>query len=278
MINYNRVARLTVGPVGGTGRTLDANRIGFTVTKTDKPSANKMRVFVYNVSRATRALLETRENRIVLDAGYFANVRTVGIGNITRGSSPQFGPDVVTVAECGDGLLSLANSRVSLSYDGAVSASQIIGNIADEMGFELRETAADLSGKFAHGWAHVGPARDALTAVTRRFGLEWSVQDEVLQVVTERATNGTPSVVVSSQTGMIESPRPLDDARADLYEARENPGVSVKMLLNPLCEPGGLVSIVATGYNGGAYRIKRVEHTGDTHAGEWYTTIEAVEA
>ncbi|QDP66990.1 MAG: hypothetical protein Unbinned3138contig1000_32 [Prokaryotic dsDNA virus sp.] len=278
MTNFGRIANVTVGPPGGQGLSISGHRITFSVTKTDDAEANTMDVQIYNAAPDTRKVLETTDNRVILTAGYMGGeIRQIAVGDITRGSTKLATPDRITTATCGDGLLTLATSRASLSYDGAVSARQIIEDIADRFGLELRDTAADLSGKFQSGWAFVGPARDAMSAVTRRFGLSWSIQNEEIQVTERRGVNTTDAILITPQTGLIGSPEPMDDNRDDLKEDKEAPGIMVTTLLNPLYEPGGLVVIDSQDYSEAEFRIRKVDHNGDTRGDAWESRIEVVE-
>lgn len=277
MINFNRVAQVIAGPYGQDGVLITAGRIAFNVVKTDKPKTNTMDVRIYNASPNTRQLLETTENALILNAGYTTSLRQVAAGDITRGRTSLAGPDRITHATCGDGLRALASTRVSLSYDGAVSAQQIIDDLSGSLGLPLRETDADLSGKFRTGWAFVGQARDAMTAIARRFDLDWSVQNEELQVVTRRGVTTQDAVLITSGTGLIGHPEAMDDNGEDTIDAKEPPGLRLTTLLNPLYEPGGVVVLQTLDYNGPEYRIKRVEHVGDTHGADWHSTIEVVE-
>lgn len=277
MINFGRIAQVTAGPYGQEGVLITVGRISFSVVKTDDAKTNTMDVRIYNASPSTRQMLETTENSLVLSAGYLTSMQQLAAGDITRGLSVMDGADRITTATCGDGLRALSSTRVSLSYDGAVSAQQIIDDIAAKLELPLRETDADLSGKFRTGWAFVGPARDAMTSIARRFNLSWSVQNEEIQVTEKRGATKQDAVLISSSSGLIGSPEVMDDNREDTVATKEPPGLRITTLLNPLYEPGGIVVLQTRDYNGAEYRIKRVEHMGDTHGSDWYSTLEVVE-
>lgn len=277
MLNFNRVAQVIAGPYGQDGVLIEGLDVSFSVVKTDDPKVNIMDVKVYNAAPSTRQLLETTENTVIINAGYFGNVLQLAAGDITKGSTVMSGVDRVTSALCGDGLRALSTKRVSLSYDGAVSAQQIISDISLALGIKVQETDADLSGKFRSGWAFVGPAKDAMTSIAKRFGLDWSVQNEEIQVTTRRGVNTKEAVLITPETGLIGHPEPLDDTREDNVDAKELPGLRIMTLLNPLYEPGGVVVLRAKGYDDAEFRVKRVEHNGDTRGSAWHSTLEVVE-
>lgn len=277
MINFKRQAEIIVGPYGEEGLSLTGHHFTFNVVKTSDGKANMMNVEVYNCSPDTAKLFETTENTIIINAGYFLNVHQLAVGDITQGKTSISGPDRVSSALCGDGLRTLSKSRVSLSYAGSVNAEQIIGDIAAKLGLDLRETEADLAGKFRSGWAFVGPAREAMTAIAKRFNLDWSIQNEEIQITERRGVNTQDAVLITPQTGLIGFPEPLDDDRDDTGEAKEDPGLVIRTLLNPLLEPGGIVVLNTRDYDDAEFRIRRVEHNGDTAGGDWMSIIEVIE-
>lgn len=277
MLNFNRKAEIIVGPYGEEGALITGHHFAFNVVKTQDAKANTMNVQVYNCAPDTARLFETTDNTVIVNAGYFLDVRQLAAGDITRGTTRLNGVDRVTDALCGDGLRPLSNTRVSLSYDGAVNAEQIIGDISKQFGLELRDTTADLSGKFRSGWAFVGPAKEAMTSLANRFDLDWSIQNNEIQITDRRGVNTQDAVLLSPQTGLIGFPEPLDDDREDDKKSKEPPGLTINCLLNPLLEPSGVVVLRTRDYDDAEYRIRRVEHNGDTSGGDWKTTIEVVE-
>lgn len=277
MTNYMRVASIIVGPAGEEGEELTGHRLAFSVKKTTKSSANTMTVHVYNAAPTTRALLETTDNRVILTAGYQGNTRQVAVGNITRAATSYQPPSRITSVTCGDGVKSLASARVSLSYDGAVTASQIVSDIASSLDVEMKETTADLSGKFSSGWAFVGPARDAMSAIAGKFGLDWSIQNEEMQITAARGVNTSDAILITSDTGLIGIPEPLDADRDNLPTDTEGNGLKVRTLMNPLYEPGGLVVLTSRDYDSAQFRIRTVEHSGDTYGAAWQSTLEIIE-
>lgn len=277
MLNFNRKAEIIVGPYGEEGALIKGHHFTFNVVKTQDAKANSLTVQVYNCAPGTAKLFETTDNTVIINAGYFLDVRQLASGDITRGTTRSNGVDRVTEAECGDGLRPLSNTRVSLSYDGAVNAEQIIGDISKKFGLELRETTADLSGKFRSGWAFVGPAREAMISLANRFDLDWSIQNNEIQITERRGVNTIDAVLISPKTGLIGFPEPLDDDREDTKGAKEPPGLTVNTLLNPLLEPSGVIVLRSRDYDDAEFRIRRVEHSGDTSGGDWKTTIEVVE-
>lgn len=278
MLQFDRFATVAIGLPGTDGTLITDNRIQFRTLKTDKPETNSMAVTVYNLNESTRQLFEDTKNRLVLSCGYReAEVLQVGVGNISRGITEFLHPDVLSTAECGDGLVTLRDSRVSLSYASSVSAAQVIADIARNMGLRLRPTIADINGRYTNGWAFVGSAKAALEQVTNRFQLEWSIQSEELQIVESRKPATDEVILISPDTGMIGSPQRKDEVDTELTGDKQPPGIEVTMLLNPAIEPGSQVAIESRQFDRALYRVRSVEHRGDTRGLDWYTTLEVVE-
>lgn len=277
MPNFNRVCELIVGKPGENGQKITDNRIAFKVLKTDTPETNSLAISAYNLSPSTRALLETTENRVLLSCGYSDEVvYQVAVGNITFGKTEYMHPDVITSAECGDGLVSLRDSRSTLSYASSVPVKKVVEDIAKDMGLKVKGTNANLSGSYVSGWAYAGPSRMALQQVTDRFQLEWSVQSEEIQITDRRKPYTEDAILINQSTGMIGSPERLDNVGKNLTGDKEEPGYKVIHLLLPQIEPGMKVSIESRDIEA-YFRVKTVEHAGDTRGTEWYTTLELIE-
>jgi hypothetical protein len=277
MAQFDRIALVTVGRPGDIGQEITANRIAFRVVKTDTPKTNSMLVSCWNLSASTRALFEDTQNRIALTCGYVGEaLQQVAVGNISRGITEYRHPDVIVNAECGDGLVTYRDSRVTLSYASSVSTRQVIEDISRAMGLPIRPTDANLSGAYTSGWAFVGPARSALDQVAERFRLEWSIQSEELQITNRRQPATSEVILIAPDTGMIGSPEKLDNLSTNLTGDKEQPGVAVSVLLNPAIEPGVQIAIQARNFDQTQYRVRSVEHQGDTRGYEWLTRVEVV--
>lgn len=277
-MQFDRVAEIRIGPPGSAGTLVRDNRIAFRVTKTDKASANELEVEVYNLAASTRSKLESTDNVVTVAAGYSRDVvRVVGIGDVSKYETEYQAPDMITRLSAGDGLRALRDTRVTLAYESGVSAQRIINDIADKLTLGVRPTTADLSGSYRQGFAFGGPAKEALDSVTRRFGLDWSIQNMELQIVAAREATNREVVVISPDTGLIGSPQKLDDLGENLSEAKEPSGYALQTLLNPRIEPGNRVIVESREIDRREFRVKAVEHTGDTRGDEWASRMEVVE-
>lgn len=277
-MQFNRLAVLDVGPPGEQGLRIVDQRIAFRVIKTAEKSANVLDVDVYNLAPSTRALLEHAGNRIVLSAGYSGGeVSVLAMGDVTNYETAYQPPDLVTKVIAGDGLIALTDARLSVTYGEGTTAEEIVRGIAGEMGLDDSEIRADLQQVYRTGYGFCGRAKDALDEVASRCGFTWSVQNNGLQILDESTVSARQAVVVNPETGLIGSPKPMQDLDANMFGAPPSDGILFECLLNGKIEPGTEVVLTSREFDGVQLVADNVTHVGDTHApgGSWRTTVEA---
>lgn len=276
---YERVLSVAVGEPGGEAAVLDSVRVSFSVVKTEDTEPNQFDLQVYNLSRSTRSKFETTDNRVILQAGYVSTgLKMLAIGDIVRGSTEFNHPQVVTMVDCRDGGRALRDARASLSFKPNVPAKNMVDELVKLLNVDNVEIDFDLSGTFKNGWSFYGQVRDGLDKLAGRFGFQWSIQNNTLQLTEARTPSSRQAVVLNPDTGMIGSPSRVDKTGDNLTGAKEQPGLKVKCLLNPALVPGDPVVIESREYPRGVYRIVRVEHNGDTHGSDWSSEIQVVES
>lgn len=89
---------------------------------------------------------------------------------------------------------------VSVGMDAGATAHSIVRNIGEQIARWGAESSV------AAWVSYYSPARNALRKATDGAGLEWSVQNETLQVVQRNGTTSRQAIVISSESGMIKSP------------------------------------------------------------------------
>lgn len=136
--------------------------------------------------------------------------------------------------------------------------------------------------------------KDALTLVCDKLGLQWSVQNNGLQVIPSNGTIQQAAIDVNENTGMQGIPQRFTYRRLDLYrpisvnanQAANAPkippsqptGYKVSVALNPLVLPGSKILLSSThlGFKG-PYRVDNVRHEGDTFGFVWSSQLEVTE-
>lgn len=304
MALFDRCYRLVVGPAGKEGREISSGlngasqlRITFEIDKNTKEKANRSKVVVYNLAPATRALLEQPDTRLALYAGYVEDQGPLlmASGNVTFAYTQRVEADFATTLEMHDGQVALRDTMVSVGMGAGASAKAVIRSVAGQMGMPVI-MADDLPDRtWEHGFSYYGAGRTALHKAADGAGLEWSVQNEAVQVIARGGTTSRQAIVLSPSSGMIRSPeRRREGAQETAKVADQTSGAlpvvktvlglkphydgwRVNSLLQPTVNPGDMVkveSIAVTGF----FRVDHLRHIGDSAQGDWHTEFDLLTA
>lgn len=238
----------------------------FTVEKHLKPDPNTLDLNIYNLSQSNRKRLEGLPNKtevkVSLEAGYLDGISQIYLGDVRYIISSAEGSDVITKITSGDGEQKVQTSRVSIPVGAQTDVQTAISKIAFALGIGegnlgLLATPTGRVILFPRGGVIHGNAAVEMTAICRSAGLEWSIQDGVLQVLNINETVSKKFYVLSSSTGMVGTPKV------------DNTGLlEVSCLMLPDMVPGRHVVLDAIDVKG-SYRIEECKYTGDTHGNDW---------
>lgn len=248
-------------------------RVAFNVEKKLGGKPNVCTAQVFNLAERTRAEFQARPLYVRLEAGYENDVRRLFTGDLKFGHSEKSGNDWITEMTLGDGARAYSEARVSRSFRSGTKRRAALAELADAMGLDVPSNAAEfaeLDVEFASGVALSGSAARELTRIASAAGLDWSIQDGRLQLLREADVRADEAIEISEATGMIGSPE-----MGPPTKKRKRPLLTVRTLLDPRITPGGRVLVKARS-EGGLCKVIRVQHTGDTHGPDWYSTAEAV--
>jgi len=294
MPRFRRDYRLLVGRAGQTGVQIGPPiRMTFDIEKTAGEEPNPYKIQVFNLAPDTIAGMAHKDSRALLYAGYADEDGPILMcaGAIVNAYTYQDGPDLTTELEVRDGYFEIRDTAVSLGYGPGVSAKTIIKAIAGQMGLSLIMADDTPDRTWANGFSHYGPARAAMHKVTQGTGLEWSIQNQTLQVVTKRGTTPRQAIVLAADSGLVgwperqregarEKAKVTDETtgqRANLVSAEQaRDGWRVRSLLLPQVNPGDLVKLESRTVTG-FFRADTVKHQGDSEGGDWITELELVE-
>lgn len=275
-MQFLRQAELIVGK-NRSGVSVKDLRLSFEVTKSIEAEINEIMVNVFNLSAEKRHQIESLENKILLKAGYKDDVRNLAFGDVTRFETKfDAGGDIVTTLFCGDGSEILRESRVSISYRTRTPITLIFSDVINQMNLDSVRFVDILSGSAQNGYVFSGLAKDCLNELASRFNFEWSIQNNELRILRQRGFDPTEKVILSPESGLIGSPRPLDDLETFSRLDRKKPGVLVKCQLQPRLIPGGIFALKSQNSNG-VFRVEKVSHRGDTKANDWFSEVEGRE-
>ncbi len=268
---FDRTVAITLDDLRVTGL-----RMAFKITHSAKPEANPAEISIWNLNFDHRAKVQGQPRRpisVLVEAGYGKNLQTIFRGNLRRAPSSRQGPDWVTTLRCGDGEHALATARISESFRPGKKIKDVMKRLAkklQESGLDLGDTLSRLDSathrqkltEFLKGTVLDGPAKEHFDALLQAHGLEWSVQDNAIQVLPVGQPTNAEAVLLTPKTGLIGSPCPGEKGL-----------IKFTALLQPSLRPGRQVKVESAQLNG-FYRAEKVTHTGDTHGQPWYSEIE----
>lgn len=270
---YRRAARLTVGPEPNTGLVVDSRfRISFSVSQTEDEDANNVSVNIYGLNDESRALLNQENQVLLLEAGYGDQTEVLTIAEIKRVMIAREFPGIMSTIEATDGGTSLSQIRLSLSFSENYSLQDALQKIATDSGLPIRLASnLNLNIPYQTGAAFTGTLRSILNEVTKRQpGLRWNITDGEILIFNNQSQNLQSRVVLNPQTGLIESPSRIEQ------EEDEQDAVRIVSLLQPRIRPGTEIQLNSLDFDG-LYKVKRVEHVGDTRTGDWVSISECEE-
>lgn len=257
-------------------------RVSFSIIKSTSSTTNSALIRIWNLSQDNRNLIKDFGDEVTLYAGYReeGGPQVLFIGDTSTVSHIYDLPEIVTVLECGDGEKYINQLRVNLSYGSNAQARTIISGIASQMGIQFVEFANSNNLVYRQGFKYIGMGKDALDIVCDKLSLQWSIQNNQLQVIPVNGTISEPIIQVNQATGMQGIPQRYTYRSLELYRSidQRNTGYKVNVALNPFILPGSKIDLASTHLNfRGPYRVETVRHEGDTFGFLWTSSLEVTE-
>lgn len=297
---FDRTAELVVGQSGKDGILIKDLRFSFKIEKTLSETLNNSTLSIYNLNKSSRQIVATPNNAVILKAGYIGDVGAVTcfVGIVRRCLTVRDGVDWRTDLELDDGMIAYRDSKHSISFAPGTRGEDVLRGVSARFNLPVRQFP-EIDGKiYPQGFAFVGRTREAMASVCNYLGLEWSIQNQEIQVIKKGGSVKQTAIVLSSDTGMIGSPaleaktmsekaaadagisvndagvikRPKEDDKGEVKERLEVQGYKVASLLQPTIEPGHVVKLQAEGIDGW-FKVEKLTHTGDTHGSDWKTEL-----
>lgn len=278
---YGRECRVTVGAAVGAlrvGLRVEKHRVKFNVEKTDKPEPNKCSLQIWNLSKDQRAQIEELRPKagdkrgvpVLIEAGYKATgVGQIYLGDLRTVYSKHEGADWITTIESGDGEAA-KNSGVSVSFGPKTSPDVALRAIVKALGvgegnvsvIASKLRLAGATTLFAQRGTISGSAYTHMTNFCESAGLEWTIQDGVVQIVDQGKALQGFATVLNKSSGLVGTP------------SVDHKGVmSCTMLIQPGVKVGSIVVLDSPTVRGN-YKISRATWDGDTYDIAWYIHVE----
>jgi len=284
---FNRVITLNIGDIQisnvdlavleatGTFQFQSSLRVGFNVERTDSAIPNNVRVTIYNLSEDNRTALaeqslSKQDIPVVIEAGYKENVRGLFKGNLNFCRNNLQPPDWITTLEAGDGYTKFKSARINETLDPGTTVQTVLNRLINASGLDKGNVDQKLSGlslrnaakSFKNGKVLKGVVSDELSKVFKSAGVDWSIQDGAINVLSPGETLQNTVFVLNERTGLIGVP-----------QAGELGVVRIRSLLQGDIIPGSKIRIESATVEGD-FKVKKVKHFGDTWTNDWYTDIE----
>lgn len=264
----------TVGfEIGGTSPY--ALHISFTIQRQELESSNAAKIQVWNLNKQHLATLEEKDCHLTLKAGYGSTLPVILSGTVSHSSTKPDGANIMTEIEVVDGLAEIRDTWVSLSYAGKINTKKIIDDLAGQMGVTVTYSYNAEFTDIPNGFSFVGQARHALTKACAVSGLEWSIQNGVLQVKKPGDVMNKEVYVISPETGLISIPERVQISNSD-SDGTPQVGYDIVYLMNGAAGPGDYVQVDSK-YLKGFFRIYSLEIDGDNTGGAWQCKARVLE-
>lgn len=279
---FKRIWRVTVGTLG-----LEQIDVQFRVKKTLKPLPNTCELKIYNLTADHRKQIEQQASKgnvqfnpqkipVRIEAGYVdptsgPQLAQIFLGELRAGQTVRDGPEVVTELSTGDGEKEIATARLNVSFGPGTSIDQALREIVKVLGVNQGNINTAVNLLKAKGLVQFsvkgqvlkGNAADHLSDFCKGAGLEWSIQDGSVQILTLGQPLQGQALLLDDDHGLAGSPSV--DSKGIL---------SFTALMIPGLRPGVLVSMNSENVKGG-YRVVVVEYEGDTMGNDWYAKCQA---
>lgn len=222
--------------------------------------ANSAEFKVFNLSDANRKKLQGMLGVFVsLEAGYQQGQSLIFRGELREAWSVRDRNEWITTISSETAGKARKRKRINKSFPAGTSVATILTSCAKALGVGLgnvdkKAAAAQLwnvkPASFSTGYVASGDALSQLDRVCRSCGLEWSIQDNQLQLLERGRALQEAGIILSKSSGLIGSP-----------ELGKGGVVRCDTTMIPGLYPGRRIEL-ASHHVSGVYRIETTHHRG----------------
>jgi hypothetical protein len=229
--------------------------------------ANSAEIKIYNLSPDSRQKLQAmRDVFVSLEAGYAGGRSLIFRGELREAWSARDGNDWVTSIGAGDAEKPRKKARVNKSFPAGTSASTVITHCAQALQVGLGNVTKQAAlaklwnvspSVFSCGYVASGDALSQLDRICRSCGMEWSIQDNQLQLLERGKPLQETGIVLTESSGLVGSP-----------ELGKGGVVRCRTLMIPGLYPGRRVELKSRALSG-VYRVETTHHRGVFGTEDW---------
>lgn len=266
---YQRITRVSFGIVGQTFTVVTDLFTQFDVEKTSEKTPNKVKIQITNLNETSRAALEQKNVIVRLEAGYQGKPDELFTGNISKGSSERSGHDWVTTIEAGDGRKAFKLAQVNTTLGPGANTKQVLETLAKALGKGVGAIKGVVDNLiYQNGITLTGDVETRLDEVTDKMGLEWSIQDDKLQVLPPDEPSEELDILLTPNTGLIGSPVEREESKTG------GKFIEFTALLRAQIKPGVSLQIQSRDIDG-SFKIRKAIYRGDNRKGPFEVQCEA---
>jgi hypothetical protein len=273
---FIRRVEVTVGPKGGEGFKIDGLKIAFNIEKTDSPDPNKGKIQIYNLSESTSAKVTVAKNHITLKAGYLdETIGAIFFGDVLDGRRYKDGQDYCTELEVFDGRASVMSGHIAVSYAKETESRTVAQAFLEALGMPFKGLEHIPAGEsYPHGYCYIGMAGDGLRDVLNRYGLMYTVQNEMIYIIRPGEAADKTGLRLTPSTGLLTTPQPVSDKTGEGDEAAEASNRwKFATMLFPELIPGAACKVESSTLNQEVI-IRKAVYSGDNWGGDYQIDIE----
>lgn len=280
----NRRYELIIGDVrAGTGLEITDLHVSFDISKSvdNKTTPSSATIEIYNLSDESLKRLDTDYPAAVFSAGYKdVEIKRLFAGEVKDFTTRKSGTDRITQIRMGAAYKELNHQTLNQLTAPGRSVQDVLEEIRKAIPNVSRGVynGTNLSSQLIYGYPLMGTPKDMLNELSRKYSLNWNIDDDVLYVHSSDrgfTENFNQAVVIAPDSGLIEIPyRAVSDNRRSEKDKAKSQAVQWTMLLNPTLVPGSIVKIEDTDLDGW-YRLDEVRHSGGWRDNPWYTECRA---
>lgn len=277
--NFDRQYRMLCGPAGCTGFEIGTGlyplHVKFSFEKSDLTTQNTGKVSVWNLNDSHLAMLDEKDCVVSLKAGYGGRISEIFTGIVSHVETDKNGADVETAIEVIDNLVEVRDTFISLSYNGTVNWKTIMDDAANQMGivptYSYNAEFRDCAG----GFSFVGQAKDVFDKGCACCGLNWSMQNGIIQVKKPGDVMSKEVYLLSEHTGLIGIPKKVTIGESETKD-KNAIGWDVTYFLNGAINVDDYVKLESNKISG-YFRVQSIKMEGDNVSGDWTCTARLLE-
>jgi hypothetical protein len=268
---FKRQWRVSVGDLA-----TEQLRIVFKVTKTLEKEPNTLNLKITNLSEASRGKLKGAGVPVIVEAGYEGSRAVIFSGDSRTIDHAREGADWQTVVQCGDGEKAFQYNHVNQKFAPGSQLTDVLQAVGGKLAKNIGNLKDAFAGKklpfkeFTHGFVGFGRASDVFDKLVKSSGMSWSIQQGALQIVEPGKGLEAKAVLLNADRGLIGSP-----VHAPPDKKGKPSVLKCKCLLNPQIAPGRVITLDTKAIKG-EFICQKVDHQGDSHGNDWFTSIEAL--